>query len=486
MPVLTNLVRSLTKYEIRMVRSIIAMSGKRESSKRDQLFEKLLTGINDEQAAQQIGYKHARISAYINLSQRLQDDILNALLLCEQSNDEEMPFLQAQSDCRRALLHAGLLQSRSCFEEADAMLERTLRTARRSELFAEQLLLNDLRRNTPQVQQNPELFNEISTEIRRLHALQADVLGARQLHYEMLSPGLICSVSMADFQSKGMQRLNELGKRIGKGSSVRMNFYYQLSAMNFYYTIRSFDEAAKHGGELLKLIESNAMLHTQSNVTAVCVELASISLAQGQHAAAAGFAEQAMDNAPSAQEQYLHAARMLALAHFREANYTAAANTISQTLNTAKVRQFPLPVARLELLHAAVALQEKAYHSSAKLLARCGELMNDYKGWMAGFFLTDMQLNLERGMLDVASHRLDAFRYSVRRFELDKNPNDKRLVTILQLLQKLVRLNLGFDQLDKQEAERISLLRQNENDFWWNPAGYELIRFDQWITRCYA
>jgi hypothetical protein len=484
MPVLSNLVQSLSKYEIRMVRFIIEMTGKRESLKRDQLFEKLLSGKDDEQAAHEIGYKTTRISAYINLSQRLQDDILNALLLCEQNNEDEMPFLQAQSDCRRALLHAGLLQSRSCFDEADALLERTLRTARRSELFAEQLLLNDLRRNTPQVQQNPTMFSEISGEINKLHALQADVLNARQLHYEMLSPELIRSVSLADFQTKGMQRLNELGKRIGQSSSARMNFYYQLSAMNFYYTLRSFDEAANHGRELLKLIESNAILHTQSNVTAVCIELAAISLAQGGNEAAVGFAEQAMAGASASHEQYLQAARMLALAHFRDANYSAAANTIAHTLGKIKVRQFPLPVARLELLHAAVALQEKAYNASARLLARCGDLINDYKGWMPGFFLTDLQLNLERGMLDVAGHRLDAFRYSVRRYEMDKNPNDKRLATIIQLLQKLIRLNLGFGQLDKQEAQRISLLRQNENDFWWNPAGYELIRFDQWLMRC--
>lgn len=486
MPVLSNLVHTLSKYEIRMVRFIIQMNGQRESFKRDQLFEQLLAGKDDEQAANAIGYKSARTSSYINISQRLQDDILNALLLCEQSNEEEMPFLQAQSDCRRALLHAGLLQSRSCFEEADAVLERTLRIARRSELFAEQMLLNDLRRNTPHVQQSPAMFSEISAEILNLHARQADVLRARQLHYEMLSPELIRSVSLADFQSKGMQRLNELGKCIKQGSSDRMSFYFHLSAMNFYYTLRSFEEAAAHGRELLALIESSAILHTKSNVTAVSIELAAITLAQGQNTAAIGFAEHALANAAMLHEQQLQAARMLALAHFRNADFAAAANVISRSIDNKKAKHFSLPVARLELLHAAVALQEKAYNTSARLLARCGELINDNKGWMPGFFLTDMQLSLERGMLDVASHRLDAFRYSVRRFEMDKNPNDKRLATILQLLQKLIRLNLGFGQLDKQEAQRISLLRQNENDFWWNPAGYELIRFDQWLMRCSA
>ncbi|MCU0433051.1 MAG: hypothetical protein MUC87_06325 [Bacteroidia bacterium] len=486
MPGLSNLIQSLSKYEIRIVRLIIQVNGNRERLKRDQLFELLLEGKDEEAAAKEIGYSHSRISSFINLCQRLQDDILKALLLTDQENEEEMPFLQAQFDCRRALLQADLLQSRNCFDEADALIERTLRVARKSELFSEQLLLNDLRRNTPAIQQNAESFRQLSREIMQLHDCQADVLRARQLHYELLTPELIQSVSLADFQSKGMQRLNEMGKKISSSSSNRMSFYYHLSAMNFYNTLRSFPEAGEHGHHLLSLIRSSPILHTESNVVAVSIELSGIALAQGENAQAAEYAQQALEMSDSLYEQQFQAARMLALAHFRNGNHLAATQVISQALGNRKVAQFPLLRARLELLTAAIALEEKAYKASANQIARCGDLVNDHRGWMPGLFLIDLQLNLERGMMDVAAHRLNAFRYSVRRPETDKTPNDKRLGTIMLLLNKLIRSNLGFKQLDIQEAHRIELLRRNEDDFWWNPAGYELIRFDKWLMRCNA
>jgi hypothetical protein len=481
MPILTNLIRSLSKYEVRIVRSITQITGNVENKKRDQLFELIHQGSCEEQVALLIGYKSAKVPAFINLCQRLQQDILNALLIVQQTPEEDSPFLQAQFGCRRALLFADILQSRNCFDEADALLERTSRTAKRCELFAEQVLINDLRRNTPAVQQNPALFNQLSLSLAVYHNQQGDVLKARQMHYELLSPELIRSVSMADFQQQGMLRLSEMSRNLKQSDSDRLKFYYHLAAMNFHTTIRCFEDAEMHGGELLKLIAENTLLQSDGNVAAVNIELAGINLAGGNNKAAGIYARQAIDAGGIVAEQQLQATRLLALSQFRSGNHNAAADTITAALRRKETAVMPLAEGRLRLLYAAVALEQKAYKDSAAMIARCSELAADFRGWMPGYFLLDLQLNLERGLIDVAEHRLDAFRHTVRRHQLDGKNGDKRLTTIVFLLNRLFKLNIGYKSLRDKEQQHIQLLKQNESDYWWNPAGYELIRFDQWL-----
>lgn len=481
MPILTNLIRSLSKYEVRIIRGITQITGNVENKKRDQLFELIHKGSDEEDVAKSIGYKSAKVPAFINLCQRLQQDILNALLIVQQAPDDDLPFIQAQFSCRRALLFADILQSRNCFEEADSLLERTSRTAKRSELFAEQVLINDLRRNTPSVQQNPALFNQLSQSLLQMHSIQGNVLKARQMHYELLSPELIRSVSMADFQQKGMQRLHEMSVHLGQSPSGRLNFYYHLAAMNFHTTIRSFEDAEKHGSELLKLISENSLLQSDGNIAAVNIELSGINLAGGNNQAAGIFAQQAIDAGGLVAEQRLQAFRLLALSQFRSGDYTAAAATITTALRRKDTSATPLAEGRLRLLQAAVALEQKSYKESAGIIARCCALTNDHRGWMPGYFLLDLQLNLERGLIDVAEHRFDAFRHSVRRHQLDGKNGDLRLSAILFLLNRLFKLNIAYKNLREKESQRIHLLYQNENDYWWNPAGYELIRFDQWL-----
>ncbi|MGL5889488.1 MAG: hypothetical protein ACRC3B_06365, partial [Bacteroidia bacterium] len=342
MPILTNLIRSLSKYEVRIVRSITQITGNVESKKRDQLFELILKGSDEDEVAKLIGYKSARIPAFINLCQRLQQDILNALLIVPQTPEEDTPFLQAQFGCRRALLFADILQSRNCFEEADSLLERTSRTAKRSELFAEQVIINDLRRNTPAVQQNPALFQQLSESLLQFHTIQGDVLKARQMHYELLSPELIRSVSMADFQQKGMQRLNEMTHNLKQSPSGRLSFYYHLAAMNFHTTIRSFEDAEKHGNELLKLITENSLLQSDGNIAAVNIELSGINLAGGNNEAAGIYAQQAIDAGGTVAEQRLQAFRLLALSQFRSGNLNAAAESITAALRRKETSISPL------------------------------------------------------------------------------------------------------------------------------------------------
>jgi hypothetical protein len=278
-----------------------------------------------------------------------------------------------------------------------------------------------------------------------------------------------------------MQRLNEMLFHLGQSPSGRLNFYYHLAAMNFHTTIRSFADAEKHGGELLKLISENSLLQSDGNIAAVNIELSGINLAGGNNQTAGIFAQQAIDAGGLAAEQRLQAFRLLALSQFRSGDYNAAAATITTALRRKDSSVNPLAESRLRLLHAAVALEQKSYKDSAGMIARCCELTNDHRGWMPGYFLLDLQLNLERGLIDVAEHRFDAFRHSVRRHQLDGKNGDQRLSAILFLLNRLFKLNIGYKNLNEKESQRINLLHQNENDYWWNPAGYELIRFDQWL-----
>ncbi|MGL5889421.1 MAG: hypothetical protein ACRC3B_06025, partial [Bacteroidia bacterium] len=315
------------------------------------------------------------------------------------------------------------------------------------------------------------------------HNIQGDVLKARQMHYELLSPELIRSVSMADFQQKGMLRLNEMTRNLKQSPSDRLSFYYHLAAMNFHTTIRSFEDAEKHGNELLKLISENSLLQSDGNIAAVNIELSGINLAGGNNQAAGIYAQQAIDAGGTVAEQRLQAFRLLALSQFRSGNLNAAAESITAALRRKETSVSPLSEGRLRLLHAAIALEQKAYKDSAGIIARCGELANDHRGWMPGYFLLDLQLNLERGFIDVAEHRLDAFRHNVRRHQLDGRNGDQRLTAIMVLLNRLFKLNIGYKSLREKEGQRIHLLKQNENDYWWNPAGYELIRFDQWLLK---
>jgi hypothetical protein len=479
---IAHLIASLSKSEVKFLRHIYSFLRSREEQKRLNLLEFVLAGKKtDAEIAVDLGYSSAKSVSYCTLKQRVRTDILNMLLFQEGYETGEQDFEMAQFECRRSLLYGDLLRSRGEYDEADQLLDRASRTAEKFELYGEQVLIDDLQRNYVAAQADTYRFQDLSKKIEHNHNLQRLVLKARRSHYEIAVPRLLVGQESFNFNQTGSHLLEQSASNLQQGS-VRLKFYHHLSAMNFHSAMRDFHQARKHGMELLNLCNEETMLRVDANHAAVNLELANICLNTVGCAKANKHARLAVDFSKNQPLQQVHAYIILFFSHFRDGQLQDASDVIKEAIGHRYLKSYPEILNRFRLLQSGIAFRQKDYDVCYDSLQKCSEVSRDHRGWMPGWYLLETQVALEMGKLRETVHfRMETFRKMLHNHGYYKSANATRLLSILNLLRDLSRFDLDFKKVLDKKSKDIELLRDGKNEYWWNPAGYELIRFDEWL-----
>ncbi|MGL4599038.1 MAG: hypothetical protein ACRCYO_16080, partial [Bacteroidia bacterium] len=324
-------------------------------------------------------------------------------------------------------------------------------------------------------------FQELSNKIERNHHLQRLVLKARRSHYEIAVPRLLSTKETHEFNLIGSNLLEQSAANMQQGS-VRLKFYHHHSAMNFHSATRNFVDAREHGIELLNLCSEEPMLRVSPNQAAVNLELANICLNTTGCEQAYKHARLAVDFSKDQPLQQVHACIILFFAHFRDGQLEEAASVINEALAHRYLKNYPEILNRFRLLQSGIAFREKDYDFCYDTLQKCSEVSRDHRGWMPGWYLLETQVALEMGKLRETVHfRMETFRKMLHNHGYYKSAQATRLLSILNLLRDLSRFDLDYKKVLAKKSKDIELLSEGKNEYWWNPAGYELIRFDEWL-----
>jgi tetratricopeptide (TPR) repeat protein len=475
---LLTIVNNLSAGELKLIRHFYKLKNFGECRKRVQLLELVVKQkvSDNNEAAKQLGYTASNTSSFKHLKARLKSDLLCMLLMQESSTKFTTPYAQAMFDCRRFLMQGEILMSRGVYDEALDLLGKASRIATRFELFAEGLQIEDLRRNHIASRGNMKDFEEACSTIEENYVRLGKVMTAKRYHYEITTPSLHRVNSYAEYY----RTTNEAGQKAPDSSRVML--YDNLSSINYLSSIHDFETAQHHAVNLLHAVENDLVVKSKSNQAGVNMELANIYLNTGSFEKAITHASKAVELFKPGMINQLYAQLALFFSFFRSNDL----NNADKILKTAgnhrliKTQQDALMTSRLQLLRAAMAFKTNDYDACGFILRENAEYVRDKDAWMPGYFILDALVLLEKRSYELAFYRIEAFRKMLERNNMYKD--EQRIMTITKVLRMIVRFDGDFNKISVDQKDLL-ILAEAKGNFYWNPAGYEVIRFDEWLLK---
>ncbi|CAN5917487.1 hypothetical protein BH11BAC7_BH11BAC7_37170 [soil metagenome] len=480
---LLTIVDSLSIGELKLVRHFYKLKNFGECRKRVQLLDMVVNQkISDNNlAAEMLGYSNYNSSSFKHLKARLKSDLMAMLLMQECSTKFTTPYAQATFDCRRFLMQGEILMSRGVYEEALDLLGRASKIANRFELFAEGLQIEDLRRNHIASRGNMKDFEEACSSIEENYVRLGKVMTAKRYHYEITTPSLHRVNSYAEYIRQNAV-VNEPAQEYKRKESSKVKLYNNLSSINYLSSIHDFETAQHHAEELLHAVENDPVVKSRSNQAGVNMELATIYLNTSKYEKAVTHASKAVKLFKPGMINQLNAQLVLFFAFFRNNDFKNADKVLQLSCNHRLIKNPPDPlmVFRLQVLRAALAFKTGTFDECAFVLRENADYLRDRDAWMPGYFILDTLVLLEKKSFELAHYRIDAFRKMLDRNTLYKD--DKRIIAITRIMKLLARADGDYTKISP-ELNEIQLLSEGKGQFYWNPASYEVIRFDEWLLK---
>jgi tetratricopeptide (TPR) repeat protein len=475
---------SLSLGEIRLVQHFYRIKGNADSTKRGKLFELLIkrAPASENEIAGALGYTNPG-SSFQNLKQRLKADILSVLLMQECTSKFCTPYAQATFDCRRSLIQGEILMSRGVYDEAMEILVKAMKTANKYQLYAEQLQIEDLIRNHNALKGNINTYNSLSNSIESNYHLLGDLLVAKRKHYELTNPRLMGVKSLPDYLEQGKKVMDELSALSSAVKSSRISMFRNLAAINYFSASRDFKKAESHAHSLVEAFGKDQVVLSKSNLAGANLELANIYLNTQDYPLATQFAQKAVDLFKPGMINQLHAYIMLFFATFRNEEFDKATEilNIAQNHRLIKSKNHPQMLSRIKLLKAALLFRQGDIEKSSYVLNRENAGSREKDDWIPGFYMLDLLIMMEKKASDLANYKLEAFRKMLHRHGIDKQ--EMRINLIARIMKNLVRENCSFEKILPFHEPEMKLLSEAKENYYWNPAGYEVIRFDEWLMK---
>jgi tetratricopeptide (TPR) repeat protein len=483
---LSAIINNLSPGELKLVHHFYKLKNYGEYRKRVQLLNLIINNkiSSNQEAAKMLGYD-SNISSFKHLKARLKSDVLCMLLMQECSTKFCTPYAQATFDCRRFLMQGEILMSRGVYDEALDLLGKASKIAGKFELFAEGLQIEDLRRNHIASRGNMKDFEETCSAIEENYVRLGKVMMAKRYHYEITTPALLRVNSYAEYIRKSASALDEMAGETKLPDSSKVKLYNHLSSINYFSSIRDFENAQHHAVDLLRSVENDPVVKSKSNQAGVNMELANIYLNTGSYEKAIDHASKAVELFKPGMINQLHAQMALFFSFFRSNDLKNADKVLKAACSHRLVKnQHDTHLAsRLQLLRASIAFKMTAYDECALVLRENAEYVRDKDGWMPGYFILDTLVLLEKKSFDLAFYRIEAFRKMIERNSMYKD--EKRIHAITKILRLIVKEDGEFNKISAGQKDLL-LLSEAAEEYYWNPAGYEVIRFDQWLVNKFS
>ncbi len=114
------------------------------------------------------------------------------------------------------------------------------------------------------------------------------------------------------------------------------------------------------------------------------------------------------------------------------------------------------------------------------MLMKETELTKDKAGWLMGYRVLELMCAVEQDDLDVFDYRTESFKKLLQR---NKEENVERPRLALKILGTYIKTGGDIKKTTLEEKKNIELLKTGKGEYQWDPMGFELIRFDEWLDK---
>lgn len=487
---LVTLVKSLTKGEVSLIKHLYRIKNSPENKKRDQLFHAIEQGlISTDEEGKKLFNDNQTPSAWSQLKSRLRNDILNAMLMSDSNGKYKTPYAQAAFDCKKAYLQGELLLGRGIYGEAMSILKKALKLAEKFELVPEMIMLDDLMRSHMIMKEGVMAFKDKSESIQKSIALLQKLENAKYHHYEITSPDMFQAnarnMSNEYFRKKGKTLLGEIQRDYEETKSNRIGFYYHLTAMNFFSYLKKYEQALEHSNKLHELVDKSKVVSSKSNLAGVNMEIANIQINLGNYEQAVQKAQRSLTFFKGGMINELYALETLFYAHFRMKDMVSAGKVLKKALAHPQLEYNKSFADRWIFIQAGYEFQMGQHKKSLELIRKDKRLSKGKSEWMLGFCLLEFMNHLEMGNRKWVFDHFDYFRKQMKRLsnKEEESKDNRRCSSIVNIIKSFINNDGDYDKTVNEERRKIRLLKFAKKEYYWDPTGAEIIRFDEWLLR---
>ncbi len=476
---LAALIKILMPGEIRLVRHFYKMNSNAEERKRATLFELVINNpdITDAKAAKKL-YDSKPNSAFSHLKARLKKDILNVLFLHDASKKFDSPYYKAMFEVNKILNQAFILRVRGAFDEAVNLLNSAATMAEKYELPAEQVLVQQALRRMIHRIKDEKVLAEYNESISKNVEMLEDLMKVEEFSYVLSVPSLFSTNKKVSNPAYREEMMDYLKETYEKTLSPKVGFWYYMTVVERETKLRNNEKALSLGLKFLKLVKESPSIYSDSNWAGVNMTVAGILIHCSEYRRAIGYARTAVKYFATGLMNELMATETLFFGQFRNKDYEDAHETVEKIFHHPRLKTNKFYHAKWLYLRANLEFMEERYDDAMKTLNMNTELTKDKSGWLLGYRLLEMMIMIENEDYEWVDFKIDSFR---KLLERQKEQNIQRAKLIHTILNGLVKNHFDFEETSIDESRNYKALIKAQDELYWDPMGFEVIRFDEWF-----
>jgi tetratricopeptide (TPR) repeat protein len=476
---LVQLVNSLKKGEVRLLRALLKVQSLNQQSHRLKLFDLIHSGgVVTHQEAANLLYGKQADQVFYNLKSRLKNDIVNVMLFQESSKIFSTSYARASLNCQKWMIQGKLLISRKIYLEGLSLLKRAQKTAERHDLPAEKTLIDMVLRNYYVVREKDSLAYYSRLLEEDVHSLSAHLVASHNMYLLSLQ-----SLFKANYEGDPeaafpiLMELKELYEN-AKPYSERLGLYYYIGAVHYYMFTKDFKTARKHCLTLFSLIENSRSLLAISNMAGTHLMMSMIQLQLEKYPSALKHAKRAMILFKNDSFNDHLAMEYLFLAYFYTGQHQEALQLYRKVMNTKQ--SSTIRYEKWEYMAAHSYFMMGKEEKALQCLKSCKGLMQDQYGWHLGIKLLKLMMSVRAGIEEEVHLRLGGLLRFFRKLEPDYVIRFRCIYKVVMFLNDH---QYDFVYAYEKRRRHIDALREGKQEYRWNPLGYEMIRFDEWFMQ---
>lgn len=478
---LTPLLLGLKKGEVLMLLNYYrSMATRNESQKRLILLEFIIKNpeASDVEACQKL-YGSKPHSAYSQLKKRLREDAMNILLLQDSKSRFNSPFAQAEFEVRRKIIEGDILISRGISQEGIAILNEAVQKAEKFELFAEQIMANELLMSHFTAYKNIKLYQKYQDKITQAQQNLSYLLQAKNDYHKILIPHLFKLEKAGDYEQFAHTSAQKLKEMYEQTKAIKIAYYYYYISILHHNLEKNYPEALKQAQKFLQLNKNEKAINTKRAVAGAHLQLSFIQLQLKQYAKSSQEAGNALKQFKTGLMNELTTLELLFLSQFYNQEEEPAKKTLQQALSHPKLNNNKLLPAKWHYYRVCFLFQQKKFDAANIAMNYCSFLLEDKTGWLYGYRIMDILLILENNDTFLADNKIEALSKIIGKQKIKAN---QRAKIITKILVELMRKHYDFKATAKSQKINLELLAHDKTHHHWEPMGYELIRFEKWYA----
>lgn len=308
-----------------------------------------------------------------------------------------------------------------------------------------------------------ECRNEFNWIKQRLSQNRENATNLHKTHIELFESSL--------------ERIKELAEQSGL---AQIQEEYLKTSFRFYSRKNEFKTALNIAQAFLKLVEQRKLIAGNSKMAGGNMILATTYNRLGKFKKAYPYSVKAVELFGDNMKNVEIASHVQFTCLFHLRDFTAAKLLSEEIIANKWVKSQKMRIAKWRFFEVLMFFEKGQFDAAISALRNCRDLMKDRTGWHYGYRVMEILIQYENIGPDI----LDTYINNFRRF-IRKHPPEKktRIALILKVLTALEKSRFNFKRVGKSHAKMLKTLALAEGVYFYEPAGFEMIRFDKWFRK---